>query len=149
MQHRPYLLRTAFLFAGFLGFAAIEPSCMSYDEGLRARSSYRVRSSIGATRSIRCSPIASRTATGQRLPRRPQRHGQVHGGDWKGLEDGLPYLQELGVTTLWISPIIRTSTPTRASTATTAMGARPHQLNPHFGDLAAMRSLVFKAHELR
>src|SRR5687768_1103287 len=29
------------------------------------------------------------------------------GGDWKGLEEHLDYLRELGVTTLWISPVVR------------------------------------------
>jgi len=29
-----------------------------------------------------------------------------HGGDFKGIEDHLDYLQELGVTTLWLTPVI-------------------------------------------
>src|SRR5262249_46676306 len=33
--------------------------------------------------------------------------GHWHGGDYKGLEDHLDYLQELGVTTLWISPVVK------------------------------------------
>src|SRR5436190_3436639 len=33
--------------------------------------------------------------------------GKYHGGDWKGLENQLDYLDALGVTTLWISPIIK------------------------------------------
>ena len=33
--------------------------------------------------------------------------GKWHGGDWKGLEDHLPYLENLGVTTLWISPVVK------------------------------------------
>ena len=48
--------------------------------------------------------------------------GRYQGGDWKGVEDHLQYLQALGVTTLWISPSSRTSTPTPASTRTTATG---------------------------
>src|ERR1700729_734053 len=30
-----------------------------------------------------------------------------HGGDWKGLEDHLDYIQALGVTTIWISPVVK------------------------------------------
>ena len=30
-----------------------------------------------------------------------------HGGDWQGIIDRLDYLQELGVTTLWISPAVK------------------------------------------
>lgn len=32
--------------------------------------------------------------------------GTWHGGDWKGLTTKLPYLSDLGVTALWISPIV-------------------------------------------
>jgi alpha-amylase len=32
--------------------------------------------------------------------------GTWHGGDWKGLTAKLPYLSDLGVTALWISPIV-------------------------------------------
>ena len=35
---------------------------------------------------------------------KPDAPGRWHGGDWKGVEDHLDYLQKLGVTTLWISP---------------------------------------------
>src|SRR5688500_3174376 len=30
--------------------------------------------------------------------------GRYHGGDWQGVIDRLDYLEELGVTALWISP---------------------------------------------
>ena len=32
---------------------------------------------------------------------------RYHGGDWQGIIDKLDYLQELGVTTLWISPVVK------------------------------------------
>ena len=32
--------------------------------------------------------------------------GYFHGGDWKGLTDQLPYLDDLGITALWITPIV-------------------------------------------
>ncbi|MDX8352975.1 alpha-amylase family glycosyl hydrolase [Cognatiyoonia sp. IB215182] len=32
--------------------------------------------------------------------------GYFHGGDWKGLTDQLLYLDDLGVTALWITPIV-------------------------------------------
>ncbi len=37
-------------------------------------------------------------------PADPDRH---HGGDLAGVEAALPYLQELGVTTLWLTPLFR------------------------------------------
>jgi len=33
--------------------------------------------------------------------------GHYHGGDWKGLEDRLDYIEGLGVTTIWISPVVK------------------------------------------
>ncbi len=36
----------------------------------------------------------------------PSKPGYFHGGDWKGLTDQLPYLDDLGVTALWITPIV-------------------------------------------
>ncbi|MFN7132756.1 MAG: alpha-amylase family glycosyl hydrolase, partial [Myxococcales bacterium] len=32
---------------------------------------------------------------------------QWHGGDFKGIADRIPYLQALGVTTVWISPVVK------------------------------------------
>src|SRR5258706_5295904 len=32
--------------------------------------------------------------------------GSVHGGDFKGIEQKLDYLKALGVTAIWISPVI-------------------------------------------
>ena len=32
----------------------------------------------------------------------PQRY---HGGDFKGIIDKIPYLKELGITALWITPV--------------------------------------------
>jgi alpha-amylase len=32
---------------------------------------------------------------------------RYHGGDWAGLEQKLDYIEELGVTTLWISPVVK------------------------------------------
>lgn len=32
--------------------------------------------------------------------------GRYQGGDWQGVIDRIDYLVELGVTTLWISPIV-------------------------------------------
>lgn len=73
---------------------------------------------------------------------------RYHGGDWQGLEDQLPYLQELGVTTLWISPVVR-----NVETDANVDGYHGYwaqdftALNPHFGDMVALRRLVDAAHE--
>lgn len=33
--------------------------------------------------------------------------GQMHGGDWAGLTSKLDYLQQLGVTAIWVTPILQ------------------------------------------
>ncbi|HEV7555308.1 MAG TPA: alpha-amylase family glycosyl hydrolase, partial [Kofleriaceae bacterium] len=37
----------------------------------------------------------------------PSIPGRYHGGDWQGVIDHLDYLQQLGVTALWISPVVK------------------------------------------
>jgi alpha-amylase len=74
--------------------------------------------------------------------------GKYHGGDWKGVEDQLDYLEGLGVTTLWISPIIKNVDTDAGFDGYHGYWAQDlTALNPHFGDLPALRSLVFAAHE--
>jgi glycosidase len=78
----------------------------------------------------------------------PSVPGKYHGGDWQGVIDHLDYLEELGVTALWISPVVK-NTEEDAGFASyhgywTQDFLRP---NAHFGDLAKLRELVDKAHE--
>lgn len=74
--------------------------------------------------------------------------GRYHGGDWQGVIDRLDYLEDLGVTALWISPVVK-NTEQDAGFASyhgywTQDFLRP---NAHFGDLTKLRELVDKAHE--
>ena len=39
----------------------------------------------------------------------PSVPARYHGGDWQGIINKLDYLADLGVTTLWISPVVRNS----------------------------------------
>jgi len=71
-----------------------------------------------------------------------------HGGDWAGLESRLDYLNELGVTAIWISPVYK-NVETDAN-VDGYHGYWPQDFtapNPHFGDVAALRSLTAAAHE--
>jgi glycosidase len=77
----------------------------------------------------------------------PSVPGQYHGGDWQGIIDHLDYLQTLGVTTLWISPVVK-NTESDAGFASyhgywTQDFLRP---NAHFGDVSKLRELVDDAH---
>lgn len=73
---------------------------------------------------------------------------RYHGGDWQGIIDKLDYLQDLGVTTLWISPPVK-------NVEEDAGFASYHgywtvdfiKHNPHFGDLATLRRLSDELHK--
>jgi alpha-amylase len=74
--------------------------------------------------------------------------GRYHGGDWQGVIDRLDYLEELGVTALWISPTFM-NTEEDAGFAS-YHGYWPYDFtrpNHHFGDLEKLRELVDAAHD--
>ncbi|MBK9262169.1 MAG: alpha-amylase [Polyangiaceae bacterium] len=78
----------------------------------------------------------------------PSAPGKWHGGDWKGLEEKLDYLEGLGVTTIWISPIVKNVYTDAGFDAYHGYWAQDlTQLAPQFGDLESLRSLVDSAHE--
>ena len=72
---------------------------------------------------------------------------RYQGGDWQGLIDRMGYLQDLGVTTLWISPVVR-----NVETDANVDGYHGYwaqdwsAVNPHFGTLATLQELVREAH---
>jgi glycosidase len=78
----------------------------------------------------------------------PSVPGKFHGGDWQGVIDKLDYLQTLGVTALWISPVVKNVEEDAGFHSYhgywTQDFLRP---NAHFGDLAKLREMIDKAHE--
>jgi alpha-amylase len=72
---------------------------------------------------------------------------RYQGGDWQGLIDRMGYFEELGVTTLWISPVVR-----NVETDANVDGYHGYwaqdfgDVNPHFGSLATLQELVREAH---
>ena len=68
-----------------------------------------------------------------------------HGGDIQGIINKLPYLQELGVTTLWLNPVLenneyRTSYHGYANTEN-------YQVDRRFGDNSLYKKLVDECHK--
>ena len=73
--------------------------------------------------------------------------GRYPGGDWVGVVNRLDYLQHLGVTTLWISPVVRNVDTDAGFDGYHGYWASDLTLlNPHFGDLASLRRLVRECH---
>ena len=77
-----------------------------------------------------------------------------HGGDFAGLSEKLPYLSNLGVTALWITPPFK-NLPTQPDSSTPfGIGAAYHgywildfeNADPHLGTNAELQSLIDEAH---
>jgi alpha-amylase len=77
----------------------------------------------------------------------PYALGRYQGGDWQGVIEHLDYLETLGVTALWISPVVRNlETDANFDSYHGYWQQDFEQVNPHFGDLAKLRELVQAAH---
>jgi alpha-amylase len=73
---------------------------------------------------------------------------RYQGGDWKGIEEHLDYFVDLGVTTLWISPVVKNVETDADVDAYHGYWAQDlTEVNPHFGDLSTLRSMVAAAHD--
>jgi neopullulanase len=67
-----------------------------------------------------------------------------HGGDLRGVEQHLDYLKELGVTTLWLTPIVKNG----ATQDYHSYGAVDlYAVDPHLGTLADYQHLIQAAHK--
>lgn len=74
--------------------------------------------------------------------------GRYQGGDWQGIIDHLDYLDQLGVTTLWISPIVKNIDYDAGFDGYHGYWTQSFtKVNPHFGSPAKLRELVARAHE--
>jgi len=82
---------------------------------------------------------------------RPNSHDRskaraYHGGDLRGIREHLPYLKDLGVTTLWLTPILKNATLDEYH----GYGAVDlYAVDPHLGTVEDYQQLVTEAHKLR
>lgn len=85
----------------------------------------------------------------------PSRPRHYHGGDFAGVRRRLPYLRDLGVSALWMTPIAAnapTAHPTLVYDGEPAIDYHGYaavdlyRVSPHFGTLAELRALVEDAH---
>jgi glycosidase len=68
-----------------------------------------------------------------------------HGGDLRGITEHLPYLKDLGVTTLWLTPVVKNATTDEYH----GYGASDlYAVDPHLGSLQDYQDLVAQAHKL-
>ncbi len=68
-----------------------------------------------------------------------------HGGDIQGIEDKLDYLKDLGITAIWINPLLENNMPAYSyhGYAMTDL----YKVDPRFGTNEDYKNLVAKAHE--
>ena len=86
-----------------------------------------------------------------------QKARYYHGGDFQGIIDHLPYLKELGVTALWMTPIYDNSNRLNEKERYNNEGITDYHgygavdfygVEEHFGTLAKFRELVDAAHAM-
>ncbi len=82
----------------------------------------------------------------------PTDKGMFHGGDLAGLKEKLPYLKDLGVTAVWLTPILRNM----ALQFSDGWSSGYHgywildftQLDPHLGTNAELKDFIDSAHQV-
>ena len=83
----------------------------------------------------------------------PDKPGHYHGGDFKGITDNIDYLDDLGINTIWITPIVENVYHDVAYNDSNANGVAYHgyhgywakdfeKLNPHLGTLDEFHELI-------
>ncbi len=97
--------------------------------------------------------IVDRFANGERdndyhVTRDPNDLARHHGGDWQGIIDEVDYLKGLGVTTIWISPVVLNVEEDAGVAGYHGYWTQDFErTNPHFGDIARLRELVDVMHQ--
>jgi len=69
-----------------------------------------------------------------------------HGGDLRGIAEHLDYLQQLGVTTIWTTPLYDNSAAQSGSSYHGYAATDMYAVDPHFGSMADYQELVQAAH---
>jgi glycosidase len=84
----------------------------------------------------------------------PSDKGYYHGGDLEGLRQKLPYLEDMGISAIWVGPIYANKTVQPDSTNLYGMSSGYHgywildflRVDPHLGTNAEFAQLVDEAH---
>lgn len=78
----------------------------------------------------------------------PTSKWHFNGGDMQGLEEKLDYLQNLGITAIWMTPILRNKAMQGSSSGSHGYWIIDFtQIDPHFGSNGDLKSLIEQAHK--
>ncbi len=73
--------------------------------------------------------------------------GMFHGGDIQGLKDKLPYLKELGISAIWLTPILRNQAMQADSSGYHGYWVLDFtEIDPHLGSNDDLKDLIDSAH---
>lgn len=73
--------------------------------------------------------------------------GMFHGGDIEGLKDKLPYLKELGISAIWLTPILRNQAMQADSSGYHGYWVLDFtEIDPHLGSNDDLKDLISSAH---
>ncbi|MDN3652501.1 alpha-amylase family glycosyl hydrolase [Thalassotalea ponticola] len=79
----------------------------------------------------------------------PSSKGHYHGGDMRGLKQKLPYLQQMGITALWMTPIMRNQAVQGDSSGYHGYWVLDFtEIDPHLGSNQDLIDLIDAAHAL-
>ena len=74
-------------------------------------------------------------------------NGAYHGGDIKGLQDKLPYLEELGITAIWLTPILRNQAVQGKDSGYHGYWVLDFtEIDPHLGSNEDLQNFISAAH---
>jgi neopullulanase len=90
--------------------------------------------------------IRNDRVAGFRDPDDRSRARAYHGGDLRGIEEHLNYLQQMGVTTIWTTPLYDNSASQSGQTYHGYSASDMYAVDPHFGTMADYQALVKAAH---
>lgn len=68
-----------------------------------------------------------------------------HGGDLKGVQNKLEYLHNLGVTAIWLNPVLENNMPTRTEHGYAFTDH--YKIDPRLGGDKAYKKLIYEAHK--
>ena len=93
--------------------------------------------------------FANGDPTNDEPPEAPGSHDRekpraYHGGDLLGIQNHLPYLKDLGVTTLWLTPVVKNGA---AENYHGYSAVDLYAVDPHLGSLKSYQALVAAAHQ--
>jgi len=74
--------------------------------------------------------------------------GMYHGGDLTGLEQKLPYLKSMGISSIWLTPILRNQAVQDGSSGYHGYWVLDFtEIDPHLGSNDNLKSLIAAAHK--